>query len=92
VGVVGTPDELFVLLQELRLQIRTWQRITRRHLTIPETVPTMSMGAILVKAQQVGCLPDDEGTSFSIYIIMHVYGFSLVKLKLMEMVRTLSLD
>jgi hypothetical protein len=52
----------------------------------------MSMGAILVKAQQVGCLPDDEGTSFSIYIIMHVYGFSLVKLKLMEMVRTLSLD
>jgi hypothetical protein len=40
----------------------------------------MSMGAIIVKAQ-VGRLPDDEGTSFSAY----VYGFSLVKLKLMEM-------
>jgi hypothetical protein len=80
VGVVGTPDELFVLLQELRLQIKTRQRITRRHVTIPKIVPTMSTGAIKVKAQQVGCLPDDEGTSFSVYVIMHVYGFSLVKL------------
>jgi hypothetical protein len=40
VGVVGTPNELFVILQETRLQVRTKQRITRRHVTIPETVPT----------------------------------------------------
>jgi hypothetical protein len=40
VGVVGTPDELFVILQESRLQFKIKQRITRRHVTIPETVPT----------------------------------------------------
>jgi len=31
-----------------------------------------SMGAIIVKAQQVGRLPDDEGTYFfAVYVIMH---------------------
>jgi len=47
VGVVSTPDELFVILQvEKEVKLRR-KRITRRHVTIPKTI--LTLGFLIIK-------------------------------------------